>query len=397
MNKLKLIIVLLCLSAISMNAQTVTAKFGKGIKFVAADTSFSIKFRYRQQQLFESTFSEQANGDFDTESNFQVRRSRLKFSGHAFTPKLTYKAELGLTNRDISVNNEGGNGRGASRVILDAVLKYQFTKHWAIWVGQTKLPGNRERVVSSANLQFVNRSLLNSNFNIDRDAGFHLRGKYNIGNTILKPTVAITKGEGRNITADNFGGYDYTAHVDFLPFGKFYGKKGDYVTSDLERSQTGKLSIGLTFDYNDRAARRGGQLGPFITLTDSAGNDFAAENSLTTFIIDFVYKYKGLSVTSEYANKSGDNDDVSASYNLGSSLNIQAGYLFKSNWEIAGRFTNVRAADISRLNDINEYTLGVSRYVVGHALKVQSDVSRIDVVGSDLETYRFRMQMEMQF
>ena len=110
-----------------------------------------------------------------------------------------------------------------------------------------------------------------------------------------------------------------------------------------------------------------------------------------------VYKYKGLSVTSAFAIKSGDNDDVSANYNLGSAFNIQAGYLFKSNWEIAGRFTTVRAADISRLSDENEYTLGVSRYIVGHALKVQSDISRIEAVGTDLEAYRFRMQMEMQF
>ena len=61
-----------------------------------------------------------------TSSQFLVRRSRLKFDGFAFTPKLKYKAELGLTNRDIAINSEDGNTRDAARIILDAVLKYEF-------------------------------------------------------------------------------------------------------------------------------------------------------------------------------------------------------------------------------------------------------------------------------
>ena len=36
------------------------------------------------------------------EANFLVRRARLKFDGYALTPKLEYKIELGLSNRDMS-------------------------------------------------------------------------------------------------------------------------------------------------------------------------------------------------------------------------------------------------------------------------------------------------------
>ena len=36
----------------------------------------------------------------DYESNFLIRRARLKFDGYAYTPKLKYKFELGLSNRD---------------------------------------------------------------------------------------------------------------------------------------------------------------------------------------------------------------------------------------------------------------------------------------------------------
>lgn len=396
MKKITLIALVSIIFAGVSYGQTVSAKFGKGIKFTAADTSFSLKFRYRQQQLFETTFSEQADGGLEEgATNFQVRRSRLKFSGHAFTPKLTYKAELGLTSRDISTSSEDGNTRGSSRIILDAVLKYQFSKSWAIWVGQTKLPGNRERVISSANLQFVNRSQVNSRFNIDRDAGFQLRGKYKLGEAIIKPTFSLSKGEGRGISSNNIGGLDYTAHVDFLPLGKFANKKGDYVSSDLARNETPKLSIGLTYDLNDRASRAGGQLGSFVV--DASTGEYAA-NTLQTFIADAMFKYKGISWATEYAMRSGDNEDFNSEYRLGSGFVTQVGYLLPSNLEIAGRFTAMRAADQSSISSNNEYTLGVSKYIVGHALKIQSDISRIDNTLTDgLDDYRFRLQMEMQF
>ena len=59
--------------------------------------------------------------------------------------------------------------------MLDAVVKYAFSKNQQIWFGQTKLPGNRERVISSMALQFVDRSNVNSKFNIDRDFGVQLQ------------------------------------------------------------------------------------------------------------------------------------------------------------------------------------------------------------------------------
>jgi phosphate-selective porin OprO/OprP len=47
----------------------------------------------------------------------------------------------------------------ASRQILDAVLKWNFFGNFVLRLRQTKLAGNRERAVSSANLEEVNRSL----------------------------------------------------------------------------------------------------------------------------------------------------------------------------------------------------------------------------------------------
>lgn len=367
--------------------------FGKGLRYQSPDTTFSTKFNFRMQNLLDIKFNE---ADNSTSSQFLVRRARIKFDGFAFTKNLKYKVELGLSNRDMSTNSEDGNTRGASRLILDAVVQWQFSKHWTLWAGQTKLPGNRERVISSGDLQFVDRSLLNSRYTLDRDAGLQLRGKYKIGQMILAPALAVSQGEGRNITSINFGGYDYTAHLEWMPLGAFTNKKGAFISSDLGREPKPKLSLGLTFDYNDRAVRQGGQLGRFVK--DSEG--IYVQNSLQTFFMDLMFKYRGFSVLSEYANKQVDEggDNIASSFRSGTGFNLQMGYLLVSNWELALRYTTVaRDTELSGIKDENQYTLGVSRYIVGHKLKVQSDLTRITFPNSPDGAFQFRMQVEMQF
>ena len=90
---------------------------------------------------------------------------------------------------------------------------------------------------------------------------------------------------------------------------------------------------------------------------------------------------------------------MSKAYNTGAGYNVQAGYVFKNNWEIAGRYTSVMADDdnYSALPNETQYTLGLSKYVLGHSLKVQSDISYILEEGSDDGNIMFRLQTEMQF
>ncbi|MFK8037604.1 MAG: porin [Crocinitomicaceae bacterium] len=407
--KASLAIMLFILSTPAISQNKVDAIFGKGIKMTAADTSMSVKFQLRMQHLFEmqQDLGEDMFSEEGFESNYLVRRARLKFGGHVYSPKLKYKVELGLSNRDISTNKEDGNGRFGSRMILDAVLKYKFHSNWSIWVGQTKLPGNRERVISSANLQFVNRSNVNSKFNIDRDMGIQLHGKYG-KSFVVKPKFAWTMGEGRNITEGNFGGYNYTGRIEFLPMGEFEGKKEDYNSSDLKRQSTPKLAVAGTYNFNDDAVRQQGQLGSFVYNQefDAIANAFVntdnyATADLASLQLDLMFKYKGISVMAEYANTQNmdqsTSDNVSKKFNTGQGLNLQMGYLFENNFEVAGRFTGIEPDDSnSGISKINEYTLGVSKYIVGHNLKIQSDFSYIDQFGND-GAVRFRFQVEMQF
>ncbi|MEZ4844883.1 MAG: porin [Bacteroidia bacterium] len=378
------------LTHVSSKAQT---KFGKGLSFVNQDSTASLLFHFRIQNLYTFNYS---SSDNSWSQNAMVRRSRLKFDGFAFNPRLKYKLELGLTSNDISVNKEAGQTKDASRIILDAVFKYQLNKNWQVWFGQTKLPSNRERVVSSANLQFVDRSILNGSFNIDRDMGIQLHGKFNIKKIVVRPIFSVSNGEGRDLTEGNHGGSCYTSRLEILPFGSFEGKNQDYVLSDLTRQQKPKLAMGMTYNKNVNAIRQQGQLGSFVT--DSLGKFVA--NTLEQFEADLVFKYSGFSVLAEYATQSAQKqlNNLSSKFITGTGLSIQAGYLIKSNWEFAARFSNQTPDDktFSALKELSEYTLGLSKYLVGHSLKIQTDYSMIDNGGMK-PNYRLRFQMEMQF
>ena len=360
-----------------LQAQEISdTKFGNGmINFIAKDSSFSVKFAPRIQSRYQSEWS--YNGeDYDPANiNFSVRRARLKFGGFAFSPKLKYKIELGLSNRDIS----GANvyNRNTPRYILDAVVMWNFHENFELWAGQTKLPGNIERVVSSANLQLIDRSLLNSKFNIDRDVGIQLRHKLRLGgNWIIKEKFSISQGEGRNITEGNIGGLQYTSRLELLPFGEF-SSKGDYSQGDLKREKSIKAMFGFTYDINENAVKSRSNMGSY--LIQSSGGLF--ETDITTIFLDGVIKYNGFALTGEYANRDADQIEAleedgrtktGAVVGAGSASNIQGSYLFKNNFEITARYTNINFKEITRLSDLKQITFGVSKYVVGHSLKIQA-------------------------
>ncbi|WP_282031222.1 porin [Winogradskyella eximia] len=388
-----------------LNAQEISdTSFGKGlINFVAKDSSFSVKFAPRFQVRSISSWDYDGNQYGSAEHNFIVRRARLKFDGFAYSPKLKYKLELGLSNRDVAGANE--YNKNTPRYILDAVIMWNFAGNWELWAGQTKLPGNVERVVSSANLQFVNRSLLNSRFNIDRDLGIQIRHKTNLGKDFLmREKFAISQGEGRNVTEGNEGGLQYTARLEFLPFGTFKSK-GDYVQSDLKREAKPKLMLGFTYNYNQDAVRERGFAGDYMfTTEDESKNGPLFETNQTTIFADAMFKYNGFSFMGEYAKRTAD--DVIATEAdgtptgdivlTGNALNLQAGYLFKSNYEIAARFTTLDYEKETGALPTTQYTLGASKYIVGHKLKVQSDLSYTTLDGNE-NNITFRLGFDIHF
>ena len=386
----------ICMSLSSQ--ETNAPKFGKGLfNLIGKDSSFSMNISARMQMLGTSNWDVN-NGLSNPSSSLLVRRARLKFSGFAYSPKLTYKLELGLSNRDIGKASSFTNE--APKYILDAVVKWNFSGNFVLWFGQTKLPGNRERVISSGDLQQVDRSLLNSRFNIDRDMGFQLRHHFNVTDKfIVKEMFSISQGEGRNITTGNLGGHQYTTRVELLPFGKF-ASKGDYRGSDLKFEPAPKLALGFTYDFNNDAVKNRSNQGSYMT-TDTG---FYSTNISTVFV-DAMYKHKGFSVMAEYAYrdaedafaKNSDGTLTGDEVQVGNALNLQTGYLLSETLEISGRYTNIDwDQNITGKGNETQYTLGLSKYILGHKLKVQTDLSYLNLTGGTNELL-YRLQVDIHF
>ena len=394
------VIVMLCIACYTSQAQKIDySTWGKGIRFTTKDSTGSVKMSARIQNLF--ILDQQLTpAGADPDINGLTRRARLKFDGFAFSPKLTYKIELGLSNRDTRFSSDAALVGGNARIVMDAVLKYRVIKSTTIWFGQTKLPGNRERVVSSQKLQFVDRSLVNSRFNIDRDFGIQLHHKFRLGESVLIFKESVSLGEGRNVIVTDNGGLDYTGRIEFLPMGDFTSK-GDYFSSDLAREETPKLSIGVVGDFNQGAIRQGGQLGRL--MVDTAGN--YVESDLTSVMADLMFKYKGVSVLCEAAYREsslGNYIDANGNaFRTGFGYTGQIGYLFKSNYELAGRYTRLSRlqGEVSAVDNVEQYTFGLSKYFKGHNLKIQTDLTYQRALATIFanDNLTFRLQTELSF
>ncbi len=379
---------LLILGSSSLEGQdTTNTTFGNGlINLVAKDSTWSTNTTFRIQTRYGGLFVDDDSQENSYSDRFLVRRARIKGSGWATkSRRLKYKFEY-----DVNLG-----------FVLDAVIKWSFdkNKNWELWFGQTKLPGNIERVISSQAMVFVDRSLLNSAFTLDRDAGIQLHGKQKIGeNFEIKEKFAFSQGEGLNQVIRSQG-HSYTARVELFPLGSF---KDAYVGSDFKRYEQAKLMLAFTYDQNQNAVRQRGQRGLYIDSSIDPKN-------LQSIFIDTHLKYKGLSLMTEYAyRKTDDNDPIAtgdiedtpepatATYYTGSAFNAQLAYLLPSDWEFAGRYTMVTPQEETGNPDQTEYGFAISRYIVGHNLKVQADINLLQEEGSADEVL-FRLQTEFTF
>ena len=391
---------MMCSFFTSFSQETNSPEFGKGLfNLMGKDSTWSAKIAARMQLLSSTTWTENSNGNYtDPHFNALIRRARLKFDGFVYSPKLSYKLELGLSNRDLSGGSKYTSD--APRYILDAVVMWNFYQNFELWVGQTKLPGNMERVISSGNLQLVDRSLLNGQFTLDRDMGIQLRHYTHLTDTfVMREILSISQGEGRNITTGNLGGHQYSGRLELLPFGEFEG--GDeYSGGDLKREKKPKLMLAATYNLNLNAVKTRGSQGTYME-TDYGFH----QTDINTLFIDATFKYNGFSFMGEYAHRDAqdpfarniDGSSTGEVVQVGRGLNLQTGYLFNSNWEVSGRFTNVKLnKNITGENPENQYTLGLSKYIVGHKLKVQTDMSYLSV-NNGPDELMYRLQLDVHF
>ena len=86
----------------------------------------------------------------------------------------------------------------------------------------------------------------------------------------------------------------------------------------------------------------------------------------------------------------------------GQGLNVQTSYLFDKKWEIALRnstlFPESEVQPFAGYKPWNQTTFGVTRYIIGHSLKVQADMSynhRSESIDPNYNRWEIRFQLEL--
>ena len=161
---------------------------GKGVSFQARNKTFGMTMRARMQSLLEFDLDE----DFHhTMTDAEVKRIRLNFEGYVLSPKLLYSIQLGFAPNDMKTAPNGN-----SNVVRNAILFYKPNSHWNFGVGQAKIKANRAHSTSSSALEFVDRSIVDGQFQLDRDFGFFAESYYTLAASFdVAAKASITMGE----------------------------------------------------------------------------------------------------------------------------------------------------------------------------------------------------------
>ena len=375
-----------------VNNDKSTYKPGTGLHFESEDGEFAVGMRLRAQLLQEIEWGPDDAGGTELSQVFQIRRARLQFKGHMWGKHNKYKVEFAFSPRDLSVKD----GIPQNTPLLSWYYELDYLRDLTVRMGQYKIPYSRQRVISSGDLQLVDRSLANGEFNHDRDIGFDLRSKDVAGlGGYLRYYAGVYMGEGRDF-GDRNATPDFKLHylgrIEVQPLGEF---DDDYTEADIVRHKSPKLSLGGAYSFHHDAQRLAGVLG-------SKAEDGGTTN-YHSFNVDYMFKFQGFSSTGELHWRKGkrkpggatteDPDDPTATVLLpvtaprnGYGFHVQAGYLIpRTRFELAARYDHVAGIgteDPGDLTDAKGYTSlgqkdsvggGLSYYFADHSWKLQGD------------------------
>ncbi|WP_313807642.1 porin [Flavobacterium sp.] len=364
--------------------------YGKGLGITSADSLFQLNIRFRMQNRIGYIQNEDEDAAYDG----QIRRLRLRFDGYVGDPKFLYVLQLSFAPGDVGEIQDGEN----INIIRDAAVIYRPNKHWSLIFGQTKIPGNRQRVNSSGALQLTDRSINNSRFNVDRDFGiqaYFLNEKKDQFSYNIKG--AVTTGEGRNWTKSPDNGVAVTGKIELFPLGSFK-KDGSNFEGDLAREDKPKVLLSASAHQNNWARRTQGE----------TGNDLFEQRTMSSVFGDFMLKYNGWSGMATYMKRMAKNPvtvnplDMTESnfVYVGEGMDYQLSYTFPTMYEIIGRysFQNVNNDIKDLAPNTREYTLGLTKYIWEHAFKLQTEFTYDQLSfgdGSSKDNWYIRFQVEI--
>lgn len=347
---------------------------GKGFYLNTVDDRFLLHLHQRTQLLY--TFTD--NDRSDDISSFRIRRQRINCEGHVLSSDLTYEVEWDLFAE---------SGRGE---LKDAYVNYEMTDWIQFRGGQWKVPYNRQKITSSAKMQFVDRSLASEEFHLGRDIGIMAHGEPMKG--LYEYKLAAMQGAGENEKENDDTKHLYVARFAINPFGKFKS----YSESDLEHEKTPKLALGAAYAINS---------GKQLFVRDEImtfQNDLNVEQATA----DVRIKWRGFSFTGDYFWRDITAHEGEEGFRPGGIIadgyTVQGGYFvpvssLRKHLEFAGRYSRIDPDTETTHDSASEVGFGINWFFKSHGHKLQADLRRITTHQGPPQDEKCDIEFRMQY
>lgn len=343
-------------------------------------------YLFQMGGFIQPTYRYQRVANSDPAHFFSAKRSFFRLAGNAKQEKVSFLIQTNFSD---------------ARPLFDAWVAYHPSEQLTISFGQKQtFVNNREMLFREDRLQFTERSLLSETLSrTGREFGLFVEGRY--GNNFgIAPMLAISSGDGRNsFGADSrdtdFGGLKYGGRLDLYPLG-YFTEGNDRYSSDLKREKTLKLVVGSAFSVNRGSTDAVGEgHGNFLLYNKNGEVQLPNYRQL---YIDLLAKYRGFSLLLEFGNASATGltenytdaaavqliapQQISSLLHLGNSINAQLGYVTPSGYSADLRFSNASPEFASYTNSLlqktESYSVGLTKYVKEHNLKIQTTFSYLN-------------------
>ena len=381
----------------------------KGLEFKTRDGKYSTQIQWRLQFRYshptdsdprEAQFSVREIFEEPNESTFQIRRARIKVGGHGYKPWLKYYFEYDWP----------------SSRLLDWRVMIEKYKWLQLRIGQWKINYNRERVDSSGKQAFVERSIINREFTLDRQMGVMVYGHLFAGSFADSWYYAgVWTGRGRQQVNDD-GRMLWMARYQW----NFLGRDLKFSQTDVEfhEKPTGSVAFAAYTDRSDctRFSSSGcGNLDGFSGAGDSTIPTGARGRfSMQGMMEETAFKWQGFSLQHEYHWKQIINKqwNPNAPTSPAEQVNLMGSYaqigyfphyaipLIPKNLNIGFRYAffdpNISVPDDKR----QEFTGVINWFFAGHRNKLTLDTSALtleDPGQGRRNLQRVRLQWDVSF
>ncbi len=379
----------------------------KGFFMKSRDGNWATNLQWRAQMRYTNPYRSDPRqvSDFTSadQSTFELRRVRMKIGGHGYQPWLKYYFEVDLQPTRKSAD---GSPAAGSRLI-DWRLTLDKYKWLSFRAGQWKINYNRERVDSSGRQTFVERSIVNRIFNVDRQMGVMAFGRLFPGTLAdTRYYLGVFNGEGRGVRNDD---------SDMMYMGRlqwnFLGRDLKWRQSDAGYSEKPAGSIAFaaatTIGKCTRWSSSGcGNLDGFDKVSAATDGQFKVQQMME----ETAFKWRGFAWQQELHWKK-ISDRVNNTENNLIGGYAQAGYFFHDliplvpeNLEVAFRYAFVdepNINDIAMTNTRQEFTGAINYFMSGHNNKLTLDVSHLtlddEFLNKTVSDQRVRFQWDVSF